>query len=356
MSSETRPDAVHVDIIGDKNGAPRVQTLGTASILGILPAGHVWTVKRANDESECCGTFHVDVEGGTTHIRCVTSGHTILSGRGLAKTMQMMADMGNAPVIVSHDPGATSAIKNAEYTPSGEFAPVAEVAPVAKDVPYDEVTMGQIEDAVAVVEANGRVFTAEVRNFGPPQAFIRALHAGRLILIYDGDMSRYILPPTDADEIFALAKMRPVGPFTVANDEPIAPVAEVDQFGHCTTGKCGVCADCVEVATVVEDAPGFDEAMAEAEAEAEAEVWAGAGVVRTMTGRTLWTETSNGVTRIKGVNGAYTMWDGVQFAELIDLGVITVPQVRLTSPVRTKLNKSKRKASKVNARRVKGGF
>lgn len=198
MSTLTRPDAVHVDIIGDKNGAPRVQTLGTASILGILPEGHVWTVARANGEAECCGTFHVDVEGQTTYIRCVTSGHTILSGRGLVKTLQMMADMGNAPVIVSHDPGASSTIKNAEYTPSGEFAPVA-------------------------------------------------------------------------------------------------PVTEVDQFGHCTTGKCGTCADCAEVATVAEDAPGFDEAMAEAEADEDPEgtaVEAAMGQIKT-TGRVFVAEAHN---------------------------------------------------------------
>lgn len=242
MSALTRPDAVHVDIIGDKNGAARVQTLGTASILGILPEGHVWTVARANGEAECCGTFHVDVEGQTTHIRCVTTGHTILSGRGLVKTLQMMADMGNAPVIVSHDPGASSTIKNAEYTPSGEFAPVAPVAladavtlavgdtvvtsagdvgmvearysdgtvnvfgivacqsvgvfyPVALTVVTEDMT----RDAQNVIKQNGRVFVAEADNFGGSAVFAVLVAHGWATLVNDGDMSRWVRTRYTAD-------------------------------------------------------------------------------------------------------------------------------------------------------------
>lgn len=116
----TRTDAVHVDVIGDKDGSGRARTLGSASILAILPEGHPYMATS-------CGTVHVNVEGGTTYIRDADTDVVLLAGRGFAATMQQLADYGNCPVVVSHDPGASSPIKNATYQPSGEFAPVETV-------------------------------------------------------------------------------------------------------------------------------------------------------------------------------------------------------------------------------------
>lgn len=60
---------------------------------------------------------------------------------------------------------------------------------------YDAVTASDMATAVGVVRRNGRVFTAEAHNFAPDQAFIRAVEAGDLTVIYDlcSDMNRYVL-------------------------------------------------------------------------------------------------------------------------------------------------------------------
>lgn len=107
---------------------------------------------------------------------------------------------------------------------------VATVEPSA----YDKVTVGNIEDAVSAVKQNRRVFTAEAHNFAPPQSFVRAMEAGRLVLIHDGDMSRYVDADASADHWATTGKMRQVAPFIVVNEPADKPSAN-------PWGPCGPC-------------------------------------------------------------------------------------------------------------------
>lgn len=112
--------------------------------------------------------------------------------------------------------------------------PMYEAPEVTRELPaaYDMVTADEIATAVATVRQNGRVFTAEAHNFAPDQAFIRAVEAGDLTVIYDlcPDMNRYVLAGHEPVNVVRIAPniVRVVAPTVeIHTDSEVITEAEV---------------------------------------------------------------------------------------------------------------------------------
>lgn len=272
--------------------------------------------------------------------------------------------------------------------------PVDVFAEAMAEAEADEDPEGTaVESAMGQIKTTGRVFVAEAHNFGGRAPFDTLVRTGWATLVNAGPMSRWVRTRYTADRKritdglavwdynlnvgrVVLSTIDGEGWFNVVDDNGDCSLMNGERVrtAHPSTGEAASMYLVEDTAPLDIPAPGEAEVMmAEHDAamntwaeplvkaltipaEVTEEAWTGAGVVVSRSGRTLWTETRNGVTRVKGINGRHTEWDGEQFAELIDLGVLSVPTVTLRGPIRTLMGRRKRKATKVNARRVRGGF
>lgn len=213
------------------------------------------------------------------------------------------------------------------------------------------ITEDNTRDAQNVIKQNGRVFTAEAGNFGVPVGTWSVLVAhGWATLVNDGDMSRWVRTRRTADRKVITDGLA-VWDYNLNPGRVIMSTMDGDGWFNVLTADGDRSLMNGERVTTVH--PSTRQTATDALAEDTAPL-----DIPTRAEETALINEHDTAMRewARPLVAVLTVPAPVPTEAEVWAGTGTVVTYPIRRPVRTNLNKRKRKATKVNARRVRGGF